>query len=163
MAGMLRYPDEKKFQEMLANSHARVHEPRIVRPLDGPGHRVATPTAKAPVKAKPGKVGSDIEERFALQIKAADLPAPIREYPYLRGSRHRLDFAWPEYRVNGMQLGVEVQGMAHRIKARFRADLTKRAAAILQDWMVLEVGGDQVRSGKAMEWLQKLFKRAVKG
>ena len=44
---------------------------------------------------------------------------------------------------------------------RVWAARTVRELAV-QDWLVLEVGGDQVRSGKAMEWLQQLFARAVK-
>ena len=62
-----------------------------------------------------------------------------------------------------MQLGVEVQGMVHRAsKDNFNRDLVKRATSLLQGWLVLEVGGEQIRSGKAMEWLQELFKRATK-
>ena len=64
--------------------------------------------------------------------------------------------------MNGLQLGVEVQGMVHRVKHNFSNDLEKRARGLLQGWMVLEVGGEQIRSGKAMEWLQELFKRAKK-
>ena len=67
-----------------------------------------------------------------------------------------------EHRVNGMQLGVEVQGMVHRVKHRFSADLEKRALGLLQNWLILEVGGEQIREGKAMEWLQELFTRAVR-
>jgi len=169
MAGMLRYPDEQKFQEMLAKSHAKVHQPRIVRPLDGPGTRVATPAEKmprkAPVKAvvKPAKPPSEIEQQFAAQIAEAGLPSPAREYPFLRGRAHRLDFAWPDHRINGMQVGVEVQGMVHRVKGRFSADIEKRALGLLQNWMILEVGGEQIRNGKAIEWLKELFAKATKG
>ncbi len=159
MGGMLRYPDEKKFQEMLAKSHAKVHEPRIVRPLEGEGVRVATPAVPAPGnKPKAVKAPSEIETLMAEQIAAcSSIPAPVREYPYLRGSRHRLDFAWPEHRINGMQIGLEVQGMAHRTRERFLPDIEKRALGILQDWLVLEAGGDHIRNGKAMAWLQQLF------
>ena len=163
MGGMLRFKDEKDFQELLKRSNVRIAPPRVVRPLDGPGPRVATPAAKTPNGPKNAKVVSEIEELFASQIAlVGNLPAPVREYPFLRGRAHRLDFAWPEHRINGMQLGVEIQGMVHRVKGRFSADLEKRALGLLQDWLILEVGGDQVRSGKAMEWLQELFKRAVK-
>lgn len=163
MGGMLRFKDEKDFAAMLKGSHAKVHEPRIVRPLDGPGPRVATPVSKTPKAAAAKKVVSEIEELFASQIALVkNLPPPQREYPFLRGRAHRLDFAWPEYTVNGMQVGVEIQGMVHRVKARFSADLEKRALGLLQGWLILEVGGEQIRSGKAMEWLQELFAKAVK-
>ncbi len=50
-----------------------------------------------------------------------------------------------------------MQGMAHRIKVKFKADIEKRALAMLSGWRVLEVGGDQVRSGQALEWLKSLL------
>ncbi len=95
---------------------------------------------------------SEIEESFALQIAAAKLPPPVREHFYLVGSRSRLDFAWPPIKV-----GVEVQGVQHGIKGRFKADITKRAMGLLQGWRILEIGGDEVRSGKGIEWLIELI------
>lgn len=164
MAGMLRYPDEKKFREMLAGSHVKVHEPRVVRPLDGPGVRVATPAAPAPGNRgpKPPKEPSELEIMMADQIaQCPHLPAPLREYPHLRGSRHKLDFAWPDWRVDGRAIGLEVQGMAHRTRERFLPDIEKRALGLLQGWLVLEAGGDHIRNGKAIGWLQELFSKAV--
>lgn len=162
MAGMLRFKDEKDFAEALKKGHLK-----IAAPITGKISITSMVPKVAQPKDRPGtnepKVGSDIEELFAQQIRlVGNLPEPQREYHHLRGSKHRLDFAWPEHRVNGMQLGVEVQGMVHRVKHNFSADLEKRARGILQGWLVLEVGGEQIRSGKAMEWLQELFKRATK-
>lgn len=157
MGGMLRFKDEKEFQDLLKRSKLRV-----AQPITGVVPAITAGVVVLAEKPKE-KVGSDIEELFAQQIRlVGNLPAPEREYHHLRGSKHRLDFAWPEYRVNGLQLGVEVQGMVHRVKHNFSADLEKRARGLLQGWMVLEVGGEQIRSGKAMEWLQELFKRAKK-
>ena len=158
MSAMLRMKDEKELQDFLKRSPGvRVAAARIIQPLGD------QPTKKVVIDAKKAREPSEIEELFASQIiLVKNLPAPIREYPFLRGSRHRLDFAWPEYRINGMQLGVEIQGHVHRIRSRFMGDLEKRALALMQDWLILEIGGDQVRSGKGMEWLQELFKRAVK-
>jgi len=159
MGGMLRLKDEAALEALLKKGNLR----------EAPMITGKVPTlVKAPTKREPAaqaeKVGSDIEELLAQQIRlVGNLPEPVREYHHLRGSKHRLDFAWPDYRVNGMQLGVEVQGMVHRVKHNFSADLEKRARGLLQGWLVLEVGGEQIRSGKAMEWLQELFKKAVKG
>lgn len=163
MAGMLRFKSEDDFKEALKKGHLK-----IATPITGKTSITSMVPKVAQPKDRPGtnqpKVGSDIEELFAQQIRlVGNLPAPVREYHHLRGSKHRLDFAWPEHRVNGMQLGVEVQGMVHRAsKQNFNGDMEKRARGILQGWLVLEVGGEQIRSGKAMEWLQELFKRATK-
>lgn len=164
MAGMLRFKDEKEFKAMLDKSNATVHAPRIVRQLGIADPHPSTPRrGEQAQKATKEKVVSEIEELLASQIRLVkNLPEPKREYPFLRGRAHRLDFAWPDHRVNGMQIGVEVQGMVHRVKNRFSADLEKRALGLLQGWLILEVGGDQIRSGKAMEWIQELFTMATK-
>lgn len=159
MGGMLRLKDDEALKQLLAGSHLRV------RGMVG-GQKFETPAAPVPKtvqKAKNGQpVSSEIEELLASQIRlVGNLPAPIREYPFLRGRAHRLDFAWPTWRYNGMQIGLEVQGMVHRVKQRFSADLEKRALAQLQNWLILEVGGEQIRSGRAMEWLQEIFTRAT--
>lgn len=160
MAGMLRLKDEAALQELLKKGKLR--EALLITGRGLVKEMVVHHPLIKPDKPKE-KVGSDIEELFAQQIRlVGNIPEPVREYFHLRGSKHRLDFAWPEYRVNGMQLGVEVQGMVHRVKHNFSNDLEKRARGLLQNWMVLEVGGEQIRSGRAMEWLQELFKKATK-
>lgn len=162
MAGMLRCKDEEEFKALLKRSNARVHGVRFVpeQPLVDVKERGRAPR---PLAAGGDDGGSELEQLLAMQIAAVgNLPAPERHYPHIRGRAHNLDFAWPEWTVNGMQIGVEVQGMAHRVKERFLADLEKRALGMLQGWLVLEVGGEQIENGKAMEWLQALFKMAVK-
>lgn len=176
MAGMLRLKSEDELRALLARGTLREARGIVAGvPFSSPEERQArqavenaqvrkvehriTPVPKPP-KVKKAKAPSEIEELLAQQLAGSILPAATREYPHLRGSRHRLDFAWPDWRLNGMQIGVEVQGMAHRIKGRFSADLEKRAMSLLQGWIVLEVGGDQVRSGRALEWLLEIFKKA---
>lgn len=178
MPGMLRLKDEEALKALLARGNLREargivagipfnspQERQVVERAEGKGPNLA-PIPKPPkvLVPKPPKPVSDIEELLDQQIRAVgNLPKPIREYCHLRGSKHRLDFAWPEYRYQGRQIGVEVQGMVHRSsKEQFNRDLEKRALGLLQGWMILEVGGEQIRSGKAMEWLQELFKGATK-
>ena len=153
MSGMLRLKDDEEFKRLLAKGNLRVHSD-----ASAPHQREEKP-ARAPRQREVSK----IEELLAIQITMVDnLPEPIREYPFLRGRAHRLDFAWPEWRINGWPIGVEVQGMVHRVKGRFSADLEKRALGLLQGWLILEVGGDQIRNGKAMEWIKELFQRATR-
>ena len=148
--------DEKEFQKALKGSHLKVEADTSAKrarevvtaqkPVDYADVKaILTPAAVA-------AVGSDIEELFAEQLLLSELPAPTRQYLYLRGSKHTLDFAWPE-----LMIGVEVQGMVHRIKSKFHADIKKRATALLQGWRVLEVGGAEIRNGVAIKWTQELF------
>jgi very-short-patch-repair endonuclease len=126
------------------------------RPLHTPRSLQTAPEKVSPGKAKTGK-GSDIEEMLAFQIKAVGLPEPVREYKYIPGRRFRLDFAWP-----ALKFGVEVQGMVHRIKKQFEADIYKRQLGLLAGWKILEVSGKTVRGGQAALWIAQLLKEAEK-
>lgn len=96
--------------------------------------------------------GSEIEEMFALHIKADKLPAPDREFIFDPKRGWRLDFAWPRIR-----LYAEVDGEVHRIKEQFHKDIHKRAHALMQGWAGLHVSGREVRSGEAIKWLKALL------
>ncbi|CAB4223457.1 hypothetical protein UFOVP1670_60 [uncultured Caudovirales phage] len=99
---------------------------------------------------------SQIEILFAQQIQFLQLPKPKRNYLFNRPRKQELDFAWLD-----QKLAVEVQGMVHRIKKTFKADIEKRAIALLAGWRILEVGGDEIRSGQASKWLQQLMAQDV--
>lgn len=110
-----------------------------------------------PVKAIQSRKGikrgpSELELQLAQQISLLQLPAPAREYKAIAGRDFRLDFAWVD-----RKLGLEVQGMVHRIKGRFKGDIEKRALHLLAGWRVLEVSGAEIRSGRAAAWLVKLL------
>lgn len=125
---------------------------RAPRPLHtSPRQPKAIPEKTSPTKAKPG---SKIEELLAQQISTVGLPAPVREYRHIPGRKYRLDFAWPDRLI-----AVEVQGMVHRIKERFEADIEKRAESLLAGWTVLEVSGASIRDGRAIGWIEKLLRR----
>ena len=108
-------------------------------------------TASQPWQQKESKLERRIVQQLA---ESPDIPAAQRNYLFLPDRDFELDFCWPALRV-----GLEVQGQAHRIKGKFKADIEKRALAMLAGWKVLEVGGDQVRSGQALAWLRMLLAR----
>ena len=112
----------------------------------------AIPEKASPAKAKTGPKGSKIEEMLAEQIAAAGLPVPVREFKHIPGRRYRLDFAWPD-----RMIGVEVQGMVHRIKKRFEADIEKRALGMLAGWRIMEVSGASIRNGQAVKWIGEML------
>ena len=53
----------------------------------------------------------------------------------------------------------QAHGQAHRIKGKFKVDMEKRALALLAGLRILEVGGDEIRSGIAIEWVKLLLTR----
>jgi very-short-patch-repair endonuclease len=118
-----------------------------------PADRRQSP-GRAEVQAdiKPPRERSQLEVRFEQQIAAHGLPAPVTEYFHITGRDFRLDFAWPALRI-----GVEVQGGAHRVKARAAADIEKRALSLLAGWRVIEVDGAAVRDERGIQWLKQLM------
>jgi very-short-patch-repair endonuclease len=85
-------------------------------------------------------------------MRVERLPLPVAQFKPVRERRFRMDFAWPDRRVI-----VEVDGEVHRIKTRFHADIEKHALLVLAGWTVLRVGGREVRSGQAVQWVRQLL------
>lgn len=112
------------------------------RPLEVP---IFAPAVEQPKESK-------IERRFVQQLNDAGIAGWQRNYFFLPDRELELDFAWPP-----IKLAVEVQGMAHRIKGKWKLDIEKRALALLEGWRVLEVDGAAVRDGRALAWLQRLL------
>ena len=98
---------------------------------------------------------SDLEENFALQVKASDLPQPSREVCVIPGRKFRFDFCWREARllveING---GTFTQG-GHSTGLGIRRDYEKGNLAQLAGWRVLMFDGKAVRSGEAIEVVRK--------
>lgn len=114
----------------------------------------ASPAA-APAKKRGGRPKSgpsELELIFAKQVTDTHLPAPQREFKFHEERGWRFDYAWPD-----RKLAVEVQGMPHRIRERFLADVEKLAMAQIYGWRVLLVAGQDVRSGRAVSWLVTLW------
>ena len=106
-----------------------------------------------PVVAAPKpREESKLERRLDQQIFEAGLPEPKKNWFFLNDRNFELDRAYPAQKI-----AVEVQGMAHRIKGKFKADIEKRALAMLSGWRVLEVDGASIRDGRAIEWLKRLL------
>jgi very-short-patch-repair endonuclease len=101
---------------------------------------------------------SKLERRLSQQLTDnSAIPAHQRNYFFLPDRDLELDFAWPSRKI-----AVEVQGMAHRIKGKFKRDIEKRALAMLAGWRVLEVDGSAIRDGRAMAWLVELHAEAMR-
>ena len=98
---------------------------------------------------------SDLEDLFALHVRAAGLPEPIREYQAIKGRKFRFDFAWLDARllveVNG---GTYTKG-AHSTGQGIRRDYEKCNLATLAGWRVLMFDGKAVKSGVAVEVIRK--------
>ena len=98
---------------------------------------------------------SALEAELALQIRALDLPEPVREYQAITGRKFRFDFAWLEHRllveVNG---GTYTKG-AHSTGRGIARDYEKANLATLDGWRVLMFDGKAVKSGVAVEVIRQ--------
>jgi len=98
---------------------------------------------------------SRLEEILSLHIRAANLPAPAREYRFAPPRRWRADFAWP-----AQKLLVECEGATwtngrHTRGAGFGLDCEKYNQASLDGWTLLRFTGDQIKSGEALQTIEK--------
>lgn len=91
------------------------------------------------------------------QIRWTKLPEPESEFPFAKaiGRRWRFDFAWPSHKV-----AVEVQGGVfvggrHARGSGITGDCEKFSVAAGLGWRVLPVTPAQVKSGDALQWIER--------
>lgn len=98
---------------------------------------------------------SALEESLAIQIRACKLPVPVRELRFAPPRRFRFDFCWPD-----KLLAVEVDGGSwvngrHSRGTGIDSDCEKLALAMLDGWRVLRVTGTHIKSGQAIQWIER--------
>lgn len=99
------------------------------------------------------KVLSSLEEQFALQVRAAKLPEPRREYRFC-DRKFRFDFAFvPQAVAVELHGGTYSQGR-HTRGSGFALDREKVNLAQLMGWVVIEATSEHVRDGRALQWLE---------
>ena len=104
---------------------------------------------------------SGLEEQFDFQLKAVGFPPADREYMFHETRKWKFDFAWPAY-----MLAVEVEGGIwvrgrHTRGAGFLKDCVKYNEAAILGWTVLRMPVDFIKSGEAVDFLERAF--LVKG
>lgn len=101
---------------------------------------------------------SDLEITLVWHIKAASLPAPVREYRFDAKRRWRFDLAWPDRRLAAeVEGGTWVKGR-HSRGAGMAKDCVKYNAAVLAGWAVLRFTSDMVKSGAALATIEQALK-----
>jgi very-short-patch-repair endonuclease len=98
---------------------------------------------------------SHLEEELALQIRAAKLPKPTREFRFMPPRLFRFDFAWPE-----KKLAVEVEGGiwvrgGHTRGGGFTSNCEKYNWAILEGWRVLRFTDREIKNGDALQMIEE--------
>lgn len=96
-----------------------------------------------------------LEELFALQVRLAELPSPVREYAAIPGRRYRWDFAWPEQRVLVEINGGTYAHMGHSTGIGIARDYEKNNLAVLAGWRTFAFDRRMVESGEAVTFVGK--------
>lgn len=104
---------------------------------------------------------SYLEDLFELHLKSTNSIDYEREYIFHPTRKWRLDFALPD-----LMIAVEIEGgtwlkgarkSRHTTGAGFAKDCEKYNEAAILGWAVLRVTSDQVKSGQALQWLERLI------
>ena len=101
---------------------------------------------------------SALEDELAAQMRLCHLPEFVRELRFHDSRMWRFDFAWPQFMV-----AVEVEGGiwnngAHVRGKHVSSDCEKASEAAIAGWRVLRVTGDQIKAGKALNWIERALK-----
>ena len=98
---------------------------------------------------------SALEDLFLFQMRAANLPQPEREHYFHPVRKWRFDFAWPDRKLAFEIQGGIWKGGRHVRGIGFEADCEKHAEAILLGWRVFTMTSGMVKSGRALEYLER--------
>jgi|SRR5574343_1141179 len=93
---------------------------------------------------------SDLEDQFALQLRAAGLPEPLREYQFHGTRKWRCDMAWPEYRVLAEIQGGTYQHMGHSTGEGLHRDYEKINSAQMMGYVALQFDRRMIEDGSAL-------------
>lgn len=121
--------------------------------------RMVKANARKPKAVQPK---SEPEELFALQLRVAKLPEPIREYRGIPGRDYRFDFCWPDRKI-----AVEIEGgdiwrgnSRHTHGSAYISDCRKYNSAIRHGWQVYRYPTALVNDKTAISEIESIFKEA---
>jgi len=143
----------EQLDAVLNRGHVKVHpENRTVKLLEKPRMKPVPKLVPKLVKKLP-RDGSRLEIAMRRQMEEAGIETPDQQYLPIKGRKIRLDFAWPDRKI-----ALEVDGAVHRIKKSFKGSFERNVMLLMAGWKVLHVGGDDVRNGRAIEWIKEVLR-----
>lgn len=108
------------------------------------------------------KAPSRLEATLALHMRSAGLN-PEREFRFHKPRRWKFDFAFPDQKI-----AIEAEGgtwsNGRHVRAKgFALDCEKYNQAALDGWTLLRFTGDQIRSGEALQTIEKALSAKQEG
>lgn len=109
---------------------------------------------------------SALEEKLAFQIRAVNLPAPVREYRFIPGRMYRADFAWPNVKLlvecEGGVFARRGQGGGwHQSVGGYLDDCRKYTLAALYGYRVLRYTAKEIKSGVAIGEIEQALRGGI--
>ncbi len=92
------------------------------------------------------------------QVRFAGLPDPVREHIFHPHRKWRFDLAWPDQMVAVEAEGGIWSNGAHSRGKHFESDAVKYNEAQILGWVVLRFSGGQIRSGLALQTIERIVK-----
>jgi len=126
------------------------------------GARINAPTPAAELKRLRAKATREkFELLFLQQVRAAKLAEPLRQYQFAKPRKWAFDFAFFDGHLN--PCAIEIDGAIytngrHTRGKGFEADCEKLNEAALLGWTVLRFSTGQVKSGYAIQTVERWFK-----
>lgn len=101
-----------------------------------------------------------LELHFLRDLRACQLPEPVREYTFHPVRKWRFDFAWLEPKIAvEIEGGIFTKGVAgHDSINGIKRDIEKHNAAVLLDWRVFRFHTDDVTKGEAVRMMEQVFR-----
>lgn len=103
---------------------------------------------------------SYLEELLDDRLLKSGFPIPEREYIFHPTRKWRFDFAYPKYKI-----AVEIEGgtrskykSRHTTATGFQSDCEKYNEAAILGWIVLRVTTSDVKTNKALDYLDRLLR-----
>jgi hypothetical protein len=118
---------------------------------------------KAVYRVKIQTAASPLEASLLLDIRAAGLPEPAREYRFHPVRKWRFDLAYPDLLIAVECEGGTYSGGRHVKPQGFEGDCEKYDEAELMGWMVLRFTGNMIHDGRAIRYIQRAVKNAQRG
>lgn len=121
-----------------------INRPRKLCPTMTPAETLKREAAKA--------ARERLESVMLLHLRLNGIDA-VREFEFWPGRRWRFDFAIPQAKLAIECQGGTRSGGRHTRGDGYERDCEKAAHAVIAGWRVIPVTGDQVQSGKAIQWV----------
>lgn len=98
-----------------------------------------------------------LAETLALQLRAVGI-AFEREVMFHPVRKWRFDFAIPQAKLAIEVDGGTYTGGRHTRGTGYAEDCRKKAEAMVLGWRVLNVDSNHVKSGQALQWIERLLR-----